>query len=175
MHATPQTIHNLHLRVKRMHLLHWSAEVKFVLSGPILAVSIGDRMMTTSMKILAAAMLLSVVAAAPAFAQVDASQKPERLESEVWAGKSLAPSASFTDTPGRFSNDVYQPANRDAGNLVEKTWASRYPDATSTTAVRDPNHVIPAPGPKPADRSAAYYDSLSALFAGTPAKSAQRS
>src|SRR5689334_2949893 len=136
----------------------------------------GDRMMTTSTKILAAAMLLSVVAAAPAFAQVDASQKPERLESEVWAGKSLAPpSASSTDIPGRFSNDVYQPANRDAGNLVEKTWASRHPDATSTTAVRDPNHVIHAPGPKPADRNAAYYDSLSALFAGTPAKSAQRS
>src|SRR5689334_17660179 len=101
MYATPQAIHNLHLRVKRMHLLHWSAEITFVLSGPILAASMGDRMMTTSTKILTAAMLLSVVAAAPAFAQVDASQKPERLEAEVWAGKSLAPpSASFTDTPG---------------------------------------------------------------------------
>ena len=141
-------------------------------------------MMALSTKMFAAAVLASiaatVTAAAPAFAQsTDVSQKPERLEPELWAGKSLgAPSASLTDNPSRFDDNVYKPADRDAGNLVEKTWSSRHPEgsATATAAdARDPNHVVRMPGPQPADRNAAYYDSLSAFFAGTPSRPAQRS
>jgi hypothetical protein len=142
--------------------------------------------MAISTKILAAAMLASIaVSAAPAFAQaLDASQKPERLEPELWAGKSLGPaSASLTDNPSRFDDNVYKPADRDAGNLVEKTWQTRHPEADAAAAaaaatpaeVRDPNHVVRMPGPQPADRNAAYYDSFSAFFAGTPSRPAQRS
>ena len=139
--------------------------------------------MALSTKIFAAMVLASIAtAAAPAFAQAtDASQKPERLEPELWAGTSLGPSsASLSDNPSRFDDNVHKPANRDAGNLVEKTWTSRHPEASNAAAataadVRDPNHVVRMPGPLPADRNAAYYGSFSAFFAGTPSKPAQRS
>ena len=136
--------------------------------------------MTMSTKILAAMVLASIAAAAPAFAQsTDVSQKPERLEPELWAGTSLGPpSASLTDNPTRFGDYSYKLADRDAGNLVEKTWTSRHPEASNPATaadVRDPNHVVRVPGPLPADRNAAYYGSLSAFFAGTPSKPAQRS
>src|SRR4051812_37686698 len=110
--------------------------------------------MTTSMKIIAATMLLSVAAVAPALAQADTAQKPERLNLGLWAEKSLPASGSSPDNPHKFENNSYEPANRDAGNLVEKTWASRHPDAISGTVPSDPNHLIRTPGPQRADRDA---------------------
>ncbi|HEY0524582.1 MAG TPA: hypothetical protein VGD08_14405 [Stellaceae bacterium] len=119
--------------------------------------------MTRSIKTLAAAAFLSGAVVVPAFAQSNAYQKPEILErsSQVIESGPSGVAATTADT------GAYKPADRDAGNVTEATWAARHPDAGRAT-VRDPNGVVRMPGPQRADRNAVYYDSFSALFAGTP-------
>jgi hypothetical protein len=122
------------------------------------------KQMTKSIRILAAAALLGGAAAAPAFAQTNAYQKPEILDRSLQVIEQGTPSA---DVATATDSGAYKPANRDAGNVTEATWANRHPDAGKAT-VRDPNGVVRFPGPQRADRDAVYYDNLSALFAGRP-------
>ncbi len=119
--------------------------------------------MTSSIKTLAAVALLSGTVVTPAFAQANAYQKPEILARSLQV---IARGPSAVDVTTADSS-AYKPANRDAGNIAEATWATRHPDA-GNAAVHDPNDVVRLPGPQRADRDAAYYDSFSALFAGTP-------